>query len=191
MNKNTLINFFMFAAGAAIGSVATWKLVDEKYKRIADKEIAEMREYFSNKAKPAEDVVEEEPKVDPTQTDIFEYANILNEQGYTNYREVTTDDISVAEKPYVITPEEFGENEGYQTVSLYYYSDGVLADDCDDLIEDVDDVVGLDSLNHFGEYEDDSVFVRNDRRKIDYEILLDPGTYSDLINQDLHSAEDE
>ena len=27
----------------------------------------------------------------------------------------------------------------------------------------MDEIVGKESLNHFGEYEDDSVFVRNDR----------------------------
>ena len=41
-----------------------------------------------------------------------------------------------------------------------------------------DDVVGMESLTHFGEYEDDSVFVRNDRLKCDYEILMDERTYS-------------
>lgn len=41
-------------------------------------------------------------------------------------------------------------------------------------------LLGIDSLNHFGEYEDDSVFVRNDARKCDYEILLDQRTYSEV-----------
>lgn len=39
--------------------------------------------------------------------------------------------------------------------------------------------IGFESLGHFGEYEDDSVFVRNDRLKTDYEILLDEENYSD------------
>ena len=32
----------------------------------------------------------------------------------------------------------------------------------------------------FGEYEEDSVFVRDDERKIDYEILADTRNYHDL-----------
>lgn len=84
------------------------------------------------------------------------------------------------EKPYVIAPEEFGEMDDYETVSLTYYSDGVLTDDFDNEIEDVEGMVGEDSLDHFGEYEDDSVFVRNDRYKTDYEILLDLRKYSDV-----------
>ena len=73
--------------------------------------------------------------------------------------------------------------DDYETFSLSYYSDGVVADDNDDLVDDVDEVIGLESLKHFGEYEDDSVFVRNDRLKCDYEILLDQRRYSDLINR--------
>ena len=53
----------------------------------------------------------------------------------------------------------------------------------------MDNVVGLESLAHFGEYEDDSVFVRNDRLKCDYEILLDQRTCSDVIKQRPHQTE--
>ena len=60
-------------------------------------------------------------------------------------------------------------------------ADGVLADDMDEIIEDVDEVVGEDSLNHFGEFEEDSVYVRNDERKCDYEILRDNRNYADVV----------
>ena len=85
--------------------------------------------------------------------------------------------------PYIITPDEFGEFDDYETISLTYYADGVLTDDMDEPIEDVDGLVGVDSLSHFGEYEDDSVFVRNDRMKADYEILSDLRNYSDIKEQ--------
>ena len=48
------------------------------------------------------------------------------------------------------------------------------------MISDVDNVVGKDSLSKFGEYEPDSVYVRNDREKTDYEILADTRCYSDI-----------
>ena len=82
--------------------------------------------------------------------------------------------------PYVISPDDFDDNDDYEVVSLVYYSDGVLADEDDNVIEDVEGMVGEDSLNHFGEYEDDSVFVRNDERKTDYEILLDSRNFADI-----------
>ena len=80
-------------------------------------------------------------------------------------------------------------NEEHEQISLTYYADGVLADENDEVIEDVEDAVGIDSLNHFGEYEDDSVFVRNDARKCDYEILLDQRTYSEVVEDMPHQME--
>ncbi len=50
-----------------------------------------------------------------------------------------------------------------------------------DIVDDIEETVGIDSLTHFGEYEDDSVFVRNDERKCDYEILLDHRDYEDCV----------
>lgn len=83
--------------------------------------------------------------------------------------------------PYVISPEEFGEI-GYETISLTYYADEILADEMDELVESIDSVVGLNSLTTFGEYEDDSVFVRNDKLKCDYEILKDQRRWADIVN---------
>lgn len=83
--------------------------------------------------------------------------------------------------PHIITPEEFGENEEYDTISLTLYSDGILADDADKPIDDVDEVIGKESLEHFGEYEDDSIFVRNDKLKCDYEVLIDERKYAQIL----------
>ena len=84
------------------------------------------------------------------------------------------------DRPYVIPPDEFGEFEDYEAISLIYFADKVLTDEDYEIVDDVDDVVGLDSFNHIGEYEDDCVHVRNDRLKSDYEILYDPRNYSDI-----------
>ena len=94
------------------------------------------------------------------------------------------------EKPYVISPEEFGEFEEYEKISLTYYADQVLTDENNEEVDDVEEIVGEESLTHFGEYEDDSVFVRNDRLKCDYEILLDQRNYSDVTKTMPHRVEE-
>jgi hypothetical protein len=106
----------------------------------------------------------------------------MKKLGYINYSDLKSEegDRMEIDIPYVITPEAFMEHEDYDHVTLTYYADGVLADENDEIIDNVDDVVGLESLKHFGEYEDDSVYVRNDGRKIDYEILLDNREYSEI-----------
>ena len=78
----------------------------------------------------------------------------------------------------------------YERISLTYYDDQVLTDENDKIIEDIEETIGIDSLTHFGEYEDDSVFVRNDERQCDYEILLDRRKYSDVIKKKSRFTED-
>ena len=57
----------------------------------------------------------------------------------------------------------------------------MLADEDDEPVDDIEEIVG-DGLEHFGEYgEDDSVFVRSDMRKCDYEILRDLREFSEVV----------
>lgn len=188
MNK-TLSNLFIFTAGAAIGSAVTWKLVKDKYARLAQEEVEAVREFYMNRHQDSEDgtSVKEEPvAVIPesvpefTEQERVDYAAIANTYSNNNEKGVP----KPVKRPYVISPDEFDEN-GYQTVSLTYYADGVVEDDFYDVWDDdeIEEKIGLSSLNHFGEYEEDSVFVRNENNETDYEILRDPRNYSDVPKQ--------
>lgn len=191
MSKVT--GLIIFVLGAATGSAVTWQFAKKKYERIAEEEINSVKEVFSKREQDMADVeitVEPKPSVEASlkkfeeKPDISTYAVILKNEAYV------PEGTEMAEnKPYVISPEEFGEFEDYDTISLTYYADQVLVDDGGDKIEDVDDVVGMESLTHFGEYEDDSVFVRNDRLRCDYEILMDERTYSEAQKERPHQRE--
>ena len=197
MNKT--INFMMFVLGVAVGSVVTWRYVEKKYEQIAQDEIDSVKKVFSKREAEFTENTEARIKADNAKEkpSVIEYAARLREQGYTNYsdmvdekpEEVKKEPMSV-DKPYVIAPEEFGDLDDYETISLTYYADQILADDNDVIVDDVEDVVGFDSLNSFGEYEDDSVFIRNDRLKCDYEILLDQRKYSSVIRRKPHEVDD-
>ena len=197
--KSTLSKVFMFVAGAAIGSAVTWKLLTEKYNRLIQEEIDSYREYCAEKygISESEEVDEDEAPEEVVPDENFsvrDYAEKIQSAGYTDYANIDEEDVKPVKdvptpKPYVISPCEFGECD-YETVSLTYYADGILADELDEPIEDVDSVVGIESLSHFGEYEDDSVFVRNEPWKTDYEILFDPRNYADVMNLDPHQAEE-
>ena len=218
--NNKLVCFTAFVIGGAIGSIATWQLIKTKYEQIAMEEIESVKEVYTRKqhklrSEPSSD---DDSKSDSmshssvqfesdADVSIKDYAERLSKEGYIDYTDLS--DISVEEKPepsseesfvdetidisdtpYVIPPERFGELDEYTTISLTYYADNILADEDDRYIDNVDDIVGRESLEHFGEYEDDSVFVRNDRLKCDYEILLDQRNYSDVINMKPHVMED-
>lgn len=203
--KNTLINLTMLVTGAAIGSVVTWKLVKTKYEKIAEEEIASVKEEFSKQRKPVvkdeneevEEVKNEEtpsPRV-AEKPNIMEYAAMIRKEGYMDYsnssksepkKEKTgytrdMDDFAYDPEPYVIAPEHFDEYDDYEAVSLTYWADDYLTDEDENLIEDIDGMVGLDYADHFGEFEDDSVFIRNERLKTDFEILAVESNYMDTI----------
>lgn len=79
--------------------------------------------------------------------------------------------------PYVISPDDFRcSPPGYNAQALDYFSDGVLADSWGNVL-DIDETIGEDSLEHFGEYVDDIVYVRNERLEIDYEVTCDLREY--------------
>ena len=174
MNKKTILAFFM---GATVGSIVTWKFLKTKYELYYEEEDEELFEDYAE-----EDTDEAEPapinEIDE-KPDLSVYTAKLKEQGYLqDVEEGGTDDM---EKPYVISPDEYGEMDDYDLYSYTYYADKVLADENNEPIEDVDQRIGLESLNHFGEYGDDSVYVRNDELKADYEILLDDEKYEILF----------
>lgn len=185
--KNATMGVIVFSAGAAIGSAVTWIFVKKKYEKIAQEEIESVKEVFARRndaeSEQTETVTEETPVFD--EEDYEAYESISQEYDYSTVPNIGS------EKPYVISPEEFGELEEYDRISLTCYADKILTDENDCLIEDVERIVGLESLTHFGEYEDDSVFVRNDRLKCDYEILLDQRSYAEVLKQKPYLVEDE
>lgn len=201
--NNKAIAAIAFTIGGAVGALATWKVVKTKYEKIAQEEIDSVKEVFSkritNEAGQAvsegfahgiaqhdyknipikepyvsEDGLEYPPKdviTTEDDPDYIAYKNIISKNGYS----ATEGDETMRDRPYVIAPEIFGDNPDYKTVSLTLYSDGVLTDEDNHVINPgrIDDLIGEESLEHFGEYEEDSVFVRNEARMTDYEILLD------------------
>lgn len=200
MNKATGIAAFIF--GAAIGSGATWYLLRDKYEKLAQEEIDSVKEVFSKRTSDISEKDEPQNKIEdipeePTDKELDSYKQFVNKVEYTDYstnkttkdKQEKVDEPDYEEAPYVIVPEEFGELDEYDQISLTYYSDQVLTDENNELVEDVDRVVGFESLNHFGEYEDDSVFVRNDRLKCDYEILVDHRKYTDVLKNLPHRGD--
>lgn len=85
------------------------------------------------------------------------------------------------DEPYIIDPTEFGEFSEYEQRELTYYKDGVICENDTDMIDPYDIFGDLDVGDHFGEYENDRVFVRDDRRQVDYEILRDERTFMEVL----------
>ena len=176
MSKAT--TFAAFILGAAIGVGGTYTYFKKKYEAMAQEEIDSVKESLS-KLYEKKATVQQKPDIQEVMAERRkkaaeakkEMADILKTTGYNAD--------AGPEGPYVISPQEFGEKPEYERISLTCYADGVVTDDGDEVLDDWADLVGPDALTHFGEYEDDSVFVRNDILKADYEILKDLSPYHD------------
>lgn len=175
---------FIFAAGVVAGAVAGAYLVKDKVMADAKQEIEEVREYYkSKKESKKEETVEEQPVEEVKEEK--EYKAIVENSGYVNYNkpEQIAQHSVLEDEPYSIDPEEFGdkEDEGWDTMVLTYFADGVLIDDADEIVEQPDVVVGLDNLKIFEEFPDATcVYVRNETWRTDFEILRDDWKWSDL-----------
>ena len=166
------------------------KEADKKIEKIAEKEVEKIRKEYNdygsltkNYTSYSKNETKEDDcaKVeDDDDDDDDDCAQVEDEDGVELFEVERASD---SDRPYVIDPWDFGGEEGYDTVTLIYYADDVLTDSDNNVIEDedIDDFVGADFAEHFGEYEKDCVCVRNDRLKIDYEICRDIIKYSTLL----------
>ena len=195
----------IFIGGVAVGSLVTWRLLKEKYIRQTQEEINEVREHYRKKKESEEVTVDSNGATETNEKpDLIAYAAKLTKNGYIDYTNPkslvkATGDMADAvvqkdneesldpvilndpsyQPPYIISPEDFAIDDEYTIVNLNYYIDGVLTDEDDHIVENVDDVVGLENLNHMGEYEDDALHIRNENYKCEYEILLSRRLYHD------------
>lgn len=202
--NDKLSSVIIFCGGVFIGGFLTWDFFKTKYKKIADEEIASVKETFEHR-EPRPDKnynVEEVPKGNDTYINVSpgvaeRIIQIIDSNGYRNYSNAKieiekkggTADMEL-KQPYVITPEQYEDNVDYTKVSLTWYNDEVLEDDWGNVL-DPDDVIGSEALKTFGQYEKDSVFVRDDDEQIDYEILLDTSSYKETYGHDPVTADQQ
>lgn len=183
----------IFGAGALVGAVVAAKAVREKYQQEAEEEIAEMREYYREKQQETKTEEVKEEKDESTE----EYKEIVKDEGYTNYtqyndvkpEEKIDDDVEDEWTPSIIDPEEFGEDPSYDTATLTYFKDGVLADEVDEVMDPK--MVGEENLKIFDEFGARSIYVRNDEHMIDFEIIRDEYPYSEYTFYNLGELNDE
>lgn len=214
MNKAVICSIVSFIGGAAISGLAVWKVLEKKieakYAAISDEEIksvkekftvprsAEMMEALKKKLekKPGEEKSEINLKEKSSLADMKSYVRKLKDGKYTNYSNVdmeTDTDDEDAEDPdiQIIDPDDFGDDDEYDCISLTFYADGILADEDDNIIDDVDGTISKRALFHFGDYEDDAVHVKNDKKKAYYEVLTDSRSYEKATNKKPHQDHGE
>ena len=178
-----------FAAGFFVGKKRTEKIKEEEIQSILDewhsekdknkesKQISENTENVEEHQGEEEgsDDDEEEAELPPHLRDIY--------RPPTSYiREVGTNPSKTANIE-LIEEDDFGQYEddmglAYETEFMYYYADGVLATDDNEVITDIEGTIGQDALKHFKKM--DEFWVRNHDLELDIDVLKSQLTFEEL-----------
>lgn len=192
-----------FIVGAVAGCTSTYFLVKKKIEDRADKEIEEVIERFRDRSEPAEQTIENDSEEDVIEEihNAIEVIDKDKETALTIIKELQYDQTSEESeytvqienddgiKPYIITEDEYGEF-GNEEINLMYYADGILADDYDNIVSDVEETVG-DALKSFDNDQYlETLYVRNEERLTDYVILRSENNYTDIVERSKNHNED-
>ena len=150
----------------------------EKEKKKVKKELPEKKEEPAEQSEKEKSVEESERIIQK-----FNYAKISTPERTKNESPILNDS-EYSKDPYEIDGREFGTQEMYGMVTLYLYDDGELLTEKYELLsdDDIENYIGSKMLEKFATKRDedpelDSFYVRNDRLKTDYEILIESGRY--------------
>lgn len=174
-----------FLVGGIMGGAAGFFAAKKYYTGIMEEELAKQKEYYKKvdeDLKKREEHVEE--KYDEALSAMREYAGVSDEEEEMVEEEYPGEKI-VHGEPYVISPSELEEQRDHEVVYLTWYeNDHILArNEVDfeeresDIITDIEGTIGPDALDRFGEFEADTVFVRDDRISVDYIIEREETAY--------------
>ncbi len=202
--KSSLI----FLAGAALGAFGYKKYLDytenrePEYEEIIDpEEVDEIKEEKKEEVKDIEIKRGARVDIEPVQeykissVEQEEYKRLLDELKYDNKEEDEMEPEKPAmvlrreetvvnpDLPYNISPEEFEEDD-YESDEYTLYADGYITDSYGMPIdqEDVVNTIGEHYMSYFGSYDDDQIWVRNERLHMDFSVIRDLDKFVDVAS---------
>lgn len=120
-----------------------------------------------------------------------EVAPVVKEDGYTDYSRAK-DEMKKKDwpDPYQLTNNQYATSD-YPTISLMVYADGVVCEDgYPEALEDyeIERQIGAGDPLRFFKATDGAAYVRNERLKVDYELLQSLKTYRQACDDDEYRA---
>lgn len=193
-----------FSLGGFLGYTLAKRNLEKKYDQMLEEEIEKTAEHVANMMKETDRKVAK-PEADSRQQTRVNPKKSLEELkvelGYDDAVEEDKPSVLINGRkladsmiqetvdtsgPHIISEDEFNENvDDYEQISLSYYTeDDVLADESDEAVEAVDNVVGSENLKLFGRKnsrDPNVIFVKNDEVETLFEIVQIRGSYVKLV----------
>ena len=148
-STSSVVDYAKFAKQAEVNHEFAKQTMDDIYERLAE---------------------QEHPEDDEEDTDV----------DYSGYSE---EEFNQAKKigagPRIIRAADYGEDPKMDCKQLIYYTDdGTLATEEDEIVDDISGLIG-DALTKYDfiNNNEDSIYVRNERRSTDYEIIKVHGSF--------------
>lgn len=186
-------NGLLFLTGVATGIGGTIIFVKLKWQKSFDAKRNEMIQYFEKKKEETtpKDEPKEEPKEEVDEKGLDDMKKVIAKQNYAKISSSSEKeknespvllDTEYSDAPYEIDPREFGAQEMYGMLTFHLHNDGEMVTDKYETLDDesIDNYIGLKNLEKLADLRDadpelDAFYVRNDRLKIDCEILIESG----------------
>ena len=175
----TVKDILVFALGVGVGIGASYKFISDKLTAKHEEVIAKEKEsikktyseYYkkteSKDDRKTEEVKEEKPE--KAEDDVVEKYEKLVAEYDAEVASTATATPEVKDDVYEVTDDEYGEI-GYEELDLFYYRNGVLTDDNDEVMEDVEIATSIGSTDILENRKSDGTYcyIRNDELQIDY-----------------------
>lgn len=174
MDKKNII-FLIF--GLVIGTATGYVVAKNKYEKEFQDALNELWDERHENRRSTEEELDEVEEF--SEEERQSYVDIVHEE----YVENTSENLK--QGPYLIGIDdyynEFGDVKYEKKMLIYYEDDGVLIDENEDTIDNLDQVIGRESLEHIGDYEDDRIYIRNEWYGTDFEVVVEHSAYADIF----------
>lgn len=186
----------IFAAGVAIGSVATWLAVKKKYADLAQEEIDSVKDIYAKINQEAIDkaaAAKNKPDIS-----IYTQAVMANEPEQEETEQIDTsedyEEYPIIEKVmYEIEPGEFASYDNYNTkISILYFEDNVFTDERYDKIDPRDYFSKktvlleggdpVDTIDYIHRMVKDEICIRDTELGLDIDVYTQGRDYSDFMS---------
>lgn len=172
MSRNILNDVAFLVMGAFIGSAVTWRYMKKKHETGTNDEPFDWGEDETEQPENNNENIEDDSEKKEAD-DIIKYNQYFQESSEKEKKE------SEPMNPIrIISPDEFQESE-YPSMSLWYYTDGVITNDDNKIVTNARELIGSDFKDHFGEFDEDpdTVYVVNENDQVVYEVMREYGAY--------------
>lgn len=197
-----------YILGAGVGSLVTFVATKKYYQKIANEEIASVKESVLKKNAKLYSVEadkdDQDDEVEESETDeekMTNYSKIYQGGGEVDgilntlaEKEHPDDDEKPKKKsrkaPRIIKAEDYDSYPEYRKLTVFYFiGDGIIADEDDETELEgfgfYNDLVGkcLDKYG-FADNDETVIFVRNEQIMADFEIMKNFGTFADVRKEE-------